>query len=187
MKRTTYLAAGALLLVLVPAVRGAEPAAKPAVRSAANSAAPQPAKQAPAAPAAAVSRLQALSDTELRGVVRPAVPSVVYLPPAPARSGWFRLLQPGAQQDGGRNSRLPFLPGFPLSADIVARDVDYGANSPFPRMNVDGSVTLPLPVSIGELDIQNIRAAPGDAASFGAVQVKGIDLGRTSIIVTPGK
>jgi hypothetical protein len=128
-----------------------------------------------------------LSDTELRSVVRPAAPSVVYLPSWPGRPGWFRPLQPGAQQAGSRAGLPLFLQAFPLSADIVARDVDYGANSPFPRTNPDGSVTLPLPLSIGELDIQNIRAAPGDTSSFGAIQVKGIDFGRTSIIVTPGK
>lgn len=168
MNHMTCLAATALLLGLVPAAHGAEPRAAPA-------------------PGATPAPLQALSDTELRSVVRPAAPSVVYLPLGPAKSGWFRLLQPGARQEGSHGGLPPFLSAFPLSADIVARDVDYGANSPVPRMNLDGSMTLPLPLSIGELDIQNIRAAPGDTSSFGAIQIKGLDFGRTSIIVTPGK
>ncbi len=52
-------------------------------------------------------------------------------------------------------------------------------------MNADGSINLALPATIGELDLQNIRTGVNDNSNYGSVQIKGIDLSRTVISVTP--
>jgi hypothetical protein len=49
----------------------------------------------------------------------------------------------------------------------------------------DGIYSVPLPFTIGEIDIRNIRTGPGESLSFGSVQIKGIDLQNTVITVSP--
>ena len=132
--------------------------------------------------------LAALSDTELRAVSTPIPPSVVRLPAAPARGLWARWRnpqQPAATPGAQAIALFPML-GL-LSADWSARDIVYGAGGPGLKINQDGSYNLPLPVSVGELDVQNIRTSPAANASFGAIQVRGIELNQTVITVIPNK
>lgn len=138
----------------------------------------------------AAARLRALNDAELRGVSTP-IPAPAPRPPARSLSrGLFPLH--GLFGGGGNGDAKAANMGtqlFPLlgvlNADMTARDVSYGADGAALRMNADGSVNLALPATIGELDLQNIRAGVNDNANFGAVQIKGIDLSRTVITVTP--
>jgi len=134
------------------------------------------------------STLHVLNDTELRGVSTP-IPAPA--PRLPARS-LSRSLFPlhglfgggGDSKAAGMGTQLFPLLGL-LNADVTARDVVYGPDGAGLRMNVDGSVNLALPATIGELDLQNIRAGVNDNSNFGSVQIKGIDLSRTVISVTP--
>ncbi|WP_332855239.1 hypothetical protein [Duganella sp. S19_KUP01_CR8] len=138
----------------------------------------------------AAARLHALNDAELRGVSTP-IPAPA--PRLPARS-LNRSLFPlhglfGGAADGkaaGMGAVLFPLLGA-LNADVTARDVAYGPNGNVPRMNADGSINLALPATIGELDLQNIRTGVNDNSNFGSVQIRGIDLSRTVISVTPTK
>jgi hypothetical protein len=45
----------------------------------------------------------------------------------------------------------------------------------------DGTLTLNLPTSIGEISFQNIRMRGSDGASFGNITIRGIDLSGTVI------
>jgi hypothetical protein len=134
----------------------------------------------------ATARMHVLNDQELRGVAPPAVMTMMRAPAPAARPSWLNWVAPGsaveAKQNGLGLSSWPLL-----SAEVVLKDVTYGPNGALPRLNPDGSVSLPVPVSIGELSIQNIRAAPGDLSSAGTIQFKGIDLSGTSVTVYIGK
>ncbi len=131
--------------------------------------------------------LRMLNDAELRGVST-LIPAPA--PRLPARSlsrGLFPLHGLFGGGDGkaaGMGTQLFPLLGL-LTADVTARDVAYGTDGAALRMNADGSVNLALPATIGELDLQNIRAGVNDNSNFGSVQIKGIDLSRTVISVTP--
>ena len=45
----------------------------------------------------------------------------------------------------------------------------------------DGSLTLSLPTSIGEIAFNNIRVKGTEGSSFGSISIKGIDLTGTTI------
>ena len=138
----------------------------------------------------AATRLQSLNDTELRGVSTP-IPLARVQARLPARS-LNRSLFPlhglfggGGDAKGGDMGAALFPLLGVLNADVTAKDVVYAPNGGMPRLNADGSVNLPLPASIGELDLQNIRTSVNDSANFGAVQIRGIDLSRTVITIAP--
>jgi hypothetical protein len=135
--------------------------------------------------------LKRLDDAELRGVNGQTQPVVVR---APVRSAGFktpllRNLFPSLNTGSGSGDAQGLL--FPLfgilTADVSARDVSFGSNPTSLRLNPDGSYTVPLPQTIGELDVQNIRINSPDSNnnSFGSVQMRGIDLNRTVITITP--
>jgi len=136
--------------------------------------------------------LKRLDDAELRGVNGPTQPLVTR---APARGASFktpllRNLFPSLNvgSSGGSDAQGLLFPLFGiLTADVSAKDVSFGSNPTSLRLNPDGSYTLPLPQTIGELDVQNIRinSAEGNNSSFGSVQLRGIDLNRTVITITP--
>ncbi|WP_273674579.1 hypothetical protein [Janthinobacterium fluminis] len=136
------------------------------------------ARPAPAAAPAAIA-WRALDDEDMRGVVAKGYASIVF-----AQS---RLRpQPGAGQSGLGNPDLLLNPVLGmLSADILAKDVLYGAGGALPVWNADGSVTLALPDWVGTIDVPSIRVNAADDNSFGSVRVNAIDLSRTTITVRP--
>jgi len=70
-----------------------------------------------------------------------------------------------------------------LDADISVHNVVYAANRATSTINPDGSLSLNLPTTIGEINFNNIRVhgtAPG-GPSFGSISMRGIDLTGTVI------
>lgn len=136
----------------------------------------------------ASARLRALNDAELRGVSTPIAGPVARPPARSLHRGLFPLHGLFGGVAGAKGAEMGSVL-FPLlgvlNADVTARDVVYGPNGSAPRLNADGSVNLALPASIGELDLQNIRAGVNDNSNFGSVQIRGIDLSRTVITVAP--
>lgn len=72
--------------------------------------------------------------------------------------------------------------GF-LESDTSMKNVVYDPSKAAATINKDGSMTLSLPTSIGELNFNNIRVRGSDGPSFGSIQIKGIDLTGTTITV----
>ena len=70
-----------------------------------------------------------------------------------------------------------------LSAQTTVSDVIYAPANAASVVNRDGSVTLSLPSSIGELSFQNIRVMGGNGPTFGTVEIKGVDLTGTTVIL----
>lgn len=71
-----------------------------------------------------------------------------------------------------------------LDSETSMKDVVYDADNAKAVVNRDGSVTLRLPSSIGELSVRNIRVK-GDTEgySMGSIVIRGIDLRGSSITV----
>jgi hypothetical protein len=70
-----------------------------------------------------------------------------------------------------------------LDADVSMHNVVYAANRATSTVNPDGSLSLNLPTTIGEINFNNIRvhgAGPG-GPSFGSISMRGIDLSGTVI------
>jgi hypothetical protein len=72
-----------------------------------------------------------------------------------------------------------------LSADTVVRDVTYDAANSHAVINKDGSITLRMPSTIGEISFRNIRVGSAPGPSFGSVEIRDIDLRGTTISVKP--
>ena len=71
-----------------------------------------------------------------------------------------------------------------LDSDIVLKDVVYDDNQLVSTMNPDGSITLRLPTSIGEVQFNNIRPTGQDSApSFGSISIKNIQLIDTKVTI----
>jgi hypothetical protein len=70
--------------------------------------------------------------------------------------------------------------GF-LEADTTMKNVVYDPAKAAATINKDGSLTLSLPSSIGEIAFNNIRIKGTEGSSFGSISIKGIDLTGTSI------
>jgi len=68
-----------------------------------------------------------------------------------------------------------------FSAQISAGDVVYNPANAASVVNKDGSITLSLPSSIGELNFNNIRVMGSNSPNLGTVQIKGIDLAGTTV------
>jgi hypothetical protein len=78
------------------------------------------------------------------------------------------------------------LLGF-LQADVSVKNVVYDPVNATSIVNSDGSITLSMPSTIGELNIENIRvrgSAP-DAPSFGSITMRDIDLRGTTVTLKP--
>lgn len=71
-----------------------------------------------------------------------------------------------------------------LDSETSMKDVVYDPDNAKAVVNKDGSVTLRLPSSIGELSFRNIRVA-GDTQgySLGSIVIRGIDLRGSSVTV----
>jgi len=72
--------------------------------------------------------------------------------------------------------------GF-LEADTTMKDVVYDPNKAMATVNKDGSMTLSMPTSIGEIAFNNIRVKGSDGPAFGSIAIHGIDLTGTTITV----
>jgi hypothetical protein len=72
-----------------------------------------------------------------------------------------------------------------LSADTSVRDVTYDAANSHAVVNKDGSITLRMPSTIGEISFRNIRVGSAPGPSFGSVEIRDIDLRGTTISVKP--
>lgn len=70
-----------------------------------------------------------------------------------------------------------------LESDLALRGVAFDPANAVTKINADGSITLALPTTIGELSLSNIRIRGTDSAgpSFGSITLKGIDLTGTTI------
>jgi hypothetical protein len=79
----------------------------------------------------------------------------------------------------------PLLLAF--DADTTMKNVVYDADSAKPVLNADGSITLRLPSTIGEIAINNIRVRGSDpnGPSFGSLTLTDIDLRGTTITIAP--
>jgi hypothetical protein len=73
--------------------------------------------------------------------------------------------------------------GMLLSADTTVRDVRYDAANSHAVINKDGSITLRMPSTIGEISFRNIRVGSAPGPSFGSVEIRDIDLRGTTISV----
>jgi len=72
-----------------------------------------------------------------------------------------------------------------LSADTTVRDVSYDPANSHATLNKDGSVTLRLPSTIGEISFRNIRVGSHPGPTFGSIEIHDIDLRGTTISVKP--
>jgi hypothetical protein len=72
-----------------------------------------------------------------------------------------------------------------LSADTTVRDVTYDAANSHAVINKDGSITLRMPSTIGEISFRNIRVGSAPGPSFGSIEIRDIDLRGTTISVKP--
>jgi len=72
-----------------------------------------------------------------------------------------------------------------LTADTTVSDVVYDTANSQATMNKDGSVTLRLPSTIGEIRFENIRVGSQPGPTFGSVEIHDIDLRGTTISVKP--
>jgi hypothetical protein len=165
-----------------------------------------------AAPAAAVSTralgersLRALSDEELGEIVAQGRPDEALGDALrdQARQAELRLAALGSVAAAGASSNLQHaLPDggvrvlgelaqvfnplmLMLSADTTVRGVTYDAANSHAMVNKDGSVTLRMPSTIGEISFRNIRVGSGPGPSFGSVEIRDIDLRGTTISVKP--
>jgi hypothetical protein len=124
--------------------------------------------------------MRQMNDGELRAVTRPLP---WRLTAAPAAAAISLHTNTALYRSGDLlNTRLRAL--NLLTAEIEIRDVVYNNNPQNWLAARDGSYNVPLPATIGEIDIRNIRSAPSDSLSFGSVQIQGIDLQNTAITVS---
>lgn len=72
--------------------------------------------------------------------------------------------------------------GF-LESDMSMKNVVYDPGKAAATINKDGSLTLSMPTSIGELNFNNIRIKGSDGPSFGSIAIRGIDLSGTTVTV----
>jgi len=72
-----------------------------------------------------------------------------------------------------------------LSADTKVAGVTYDAANSHAVVNKDGSITLRMPSTIGEISFRNIRVGSAPGPSFGSVEIRDIDLRGTTISVRP--
>ena len=70
-----------------------------------------------------------------------------------------------------------------LDADVSMHNVVYAPNRATSTINPDGSLSLNLPTTIGEINFNNIRVhgASASGPSFGSISMRGIDLTGTVI------
>jgi hypothetical protein len=73
-----------------------------------------------------------------------------------------------------------------LGAQVSMAEVVYDPANSRAALNKDGSMTLRLPSTIGEISFKNIRVgAAASGPSFGSIDIRNIDLRGTTITVKP--
>ncbi|WP_249384002.1 hypothetical protein [Chitinivorax sp. B] len=72
-----------------------------------------------------------------------------------------------------------------LDVETRLKDVVYDVDGARATLNKDGSLTLKLPSTIGELSFNHIRVAGSTGPSMGSIEIKGIDLRGSSITILP--
>lgn len=74
-----------------------------------------------------------------------------------------------------------------LDADVKLKGITYDPANATSVLNPDGSITLRMPSTIGELTFERIRVrgASHDAPSFGTISMRDIDLRGTTITLAP--
>lgn len=109
---------------------------------------------------------------------------------APAAQGMQAAAQQALPNDGVRvlgELAAVFNPlALLLSADKSVRDVVYDPANAAATVGKDGTVTLRLPSTIGEISFNNIRVGKAAGPSFGSVAIRDIDLRGTTISVKAG-
>jgi hypothetical protein len=70
-----------------------------------------------------------------------------------------------------------------LDAKTTIKDVVYDAANSAAVINKDGSITLSMPSSIGEMKFENIRVKGSTGPAFGSIDIKGIDLRGTTLTI----
>ena len=70
-----------------------------------------------------------------------------------------------------------------LDANTTVKDVAYSPANASAVINKDGSITLSLPSSIGEISFENIRVEGTTGPSFGSIDIKNINLTGTTVTV----
>ena len=68
-----------------------------------------------------------------------------------------------------------------LDAKTTISDVVYDSDNAAAVINKDGSITLSMPSSIGEIKFENIRIKGSTGPSFGSIDIRGIDLRGTTV------
>ncbi|GAB2879354.1 hypothetical protein GCM10027277_55810 [Pseudoduganella ginsengisoli] len=68
-----------------------------------------------------------------------------------------------------------------LDSDVTMKNVVYDPTKTTATLGKDGTLTLALPTSIGEIRFDNIRVHGSQGPSFGSISIKGIDLTGTVI------
>ncbi|MFL6633414.1 MAG: hypothetical protein ACJ8HJ_13980 [Massilia sp.] len=133
-------------------------------------------------------RDDALSDA-LRDQARQAELRLIALAAQGGQQGLQAAVQHALPNDGVRvlgELAAVFNPlAMLLSADTTVRDVSYDPANSHAIVNKDGSITLRLPSTIGEISFRNIRVGSHPGPTFGSIEIHDIDLRGTTISVKP--
>ncbi len=132
---------------------------------------------------------QGRDDDALRDQARQAELRLIALAGQGGQQGLQTALQHTLPNDGVRvlgELAAVFNPlALLLSADTTVRDVSYDPANSHATLNRDGSVTLRLPSTIGEISFRNIRVGSQPGPTFGSIEIHDIDLRGTTISVKP--
>jgi hypothetical protein len=133
-------------------------------------------------------REDALSDA-LRDQARQAELRLIAMAAQGGQQGLRTAVQHALPNDGVRvlgELATVFNPlALMLSADTTVRDVSYDPANSHATVNKDGSITLRLPSTIGEISFRNIRVGSHPGPTFGSIEIHDIDLRGTTISVKP--
>ncbi len=88
----------------------------------------------------------------------------------------------GVQVLGDMAVLLNPLLGF-LEADTTIKDMVVDPSNASVSIGKDGSITMKMASTIGELNFQNIRIRGTDGPSFGSIRIRDIDLTGTTVVL----
>ena len=132
---------------------------------------------------------QGRNDDALRDQARQAELRLIALGAQGGQQGLQAAVQHALPNDGVRvlgELAAVFNPlALMLSADTTVRDVSYDPANSQATVSRDGSVTLRLPSTIGEISFRNIRVGSHPGPTFGSIEIHDIDLRGTTISVKP--
>ena len=132
---------------------------------------------------------QGRNDDALRDQARQAELRLIALAAQGGRQGLQTAVQHALPNDGVRvlgELATVFNPlALLLTADTTVRNVSYDPANSHATVNKDGSITLRLPSTIGEISFRNIRVGSHPGPTFGSIEIHDIDLRGTTISVKP--